>query len=52
MVEIPASLLERLKVRQTILVAGLRASELAGAPGWEELGKRLTDWLQPEDDAR
>lgn len=50
MVEIPPSLLERLKARQTILVAGLRASELAGAPSWEELGKRLVDWL--DDDAR
>jgi tetratricopeptide (TPR) repeat protein len=50
MVEIPPSLLERLKARQTILVAGVRASELAGAPGWDELGKRLVDWL--DDDTR
>ena len=50
MVEIPASLLERLKVRQTVLVAGLRCSELAGAPGWDELAKRLAGWL--EDDTR
>jgi tetratricopeptide (TPR) repeat protein len=48
MVEIPPSLLERLKVRQTVLVAGLRCSELAGAPGWEELGRRLCDCLADE----
>ncbi|HVR02196.1 MAG TPA: hypothetical protein VMT47_08695 [Polyangia bacterium] len=41
MIEIPPSLLERLKHRQTVLVAGLRCSELAGAPGWEELARRL-----------
>jgi hypothetical protein len=28
-----------------VLVAGARASELVGAPGWDELGKRLADWL-------
>jgi tetratricopeptide (TPR) repeat protein len=50
MVEIPPSLLERLKVRQTVLVAGLRCSELAGAPAWQELAKRLAGWL--DDDAR
>ena len=32
MVEIPDSLVERLKERQVILVAGLGCSELAGAP--------------------
>jgi tetratricopeptide (TPR) repeat protein len=52
MVEIPPSLLERLKVRQTVLVAGLRCSELAGAPGWAELGKRLAGWLDDEDRKR
>jgi golgin subfamily B member 1 len=50
MVEIPPSLLERLKVRQTVLVAGLRCSELAGAPGWDELARRLAGRL--DDDAR
>ena len=48
MVEIPPSLLERLKVRQTVLVVGLRTSELAGAPGWEELANRLAGWLVDE----
>src|SRR5450432_346183 len=35
MVEIPDSLVERLKARQVVLVAGLGCSELAGAPGWK-----------------
>ncbi len=50
MVEIPPSLLDRLKVRQTVLVAGLRAAELVGAPAWEELGKRLCERI--DDEAR
>ena len=37
MVEIPDSLVERLKERQVVLVAGLGCSELAGAPGWNDL---------------
>jgi tetratricopeptide (TPR) repeat protein len=52
MVEIPASLLERLMVRQAVLVAGLRCSELAGAPGWQELAKRLATWLDDEERKR
>jgi tetratricopeptide (TPR) repeat protein len=47
-VEIPASLADRLKSRQVVLVAGLRCSSLAGAPAWEELGKRLAEWLEDE----
>jgi golgin subfamily B member 1 len=46
---VPPSLLERLKHRQTVLVAGLRCSELAGAPAWEELGKRLCGWLEGDE---
>src|SRR6478609_2077765 len=41
MVEIPDSLVERLKERQVVLVAGLGCSELAGAPGWNELMEAL-----------
>src|SRR5260221_11368280 len=41
MIELPPSLHERLKHRETVLVAGLRCSELTGAPGWEELARRL-----------
>ena len=37
MVEIPDSLVERLKARQVVLVAGLGCSELAGAPGWKSV---------------
>src|SRR4051812_13752448 len=50
MIEIPAALVERLKGRQAVLVAGLGCSELAGAPGWDELALRLCDWI--EDDTR
>jgi golgin subfamily B member 1 len=50
MIEIPPALVERLKGRQTVLVAGLRCSELAGAPGWDDLGLRLSAWI--EDGAR
>ena len=45
MVEIPDSLVERLKERQVILVAGLGCSELAGAPGWNDLTEALADRL-------
>ena len=41
MVEIPDSLVERLKERQVVLIAGLGCSELAGAPGWNELTEAL-----------
>ena len=42
MVEIPDSLVERLKERQVVLVAGLGCSELAGAAGWNELTEALS----------
>jgi len=45
MVEIPDSLVERLKERQVVLVAGLGCSELAGAPGWNDLAETLTGRL-------
>ena len=45
MVEIPDSLVERLKERQVILVAGLGCSELAGAPGWNDLSEALAEKL-------
>jgi tetratricopeptide (TPR) repeat protein len=41
MVEIPDSLVERLKERQVVLIAGLGCGELAGAPGWKELTDAL-----------
>src|SRR4051812_21309227 len=45
MVEIPDSLVERLKERQVVLVAGLGCSELAGAPGWTDLTEALASRL-------
>src|SRR5262249_13959210 len=45
MVEVPDSLVERLKERQVLLVAGLGCSELAGAPGWNELTEALAGRL-------
>src|SRR6185503_17076670 len=41
MVEIPDSLVERLKERQVVLIAGLGCSELAGLAGWNELTEAL-----------
>ncbi len=43
MVEIPDSLVDRLKARQVVLVAGLGCSELAGAPGWTTFVESLAD---------
>ncbi|HEY7374044.1 MAG TPA: tetratricopeptide repeat protein [Polyangia bacterium] len=43
--EIPDSLVERLKERQVVLVAGLGCSELAGAPGWGDLAEALSSRL-------
>ncbi|HVZ74324.1 MAG TPA: tetratricopeptide repeat protein [Polyangia bacterium] len=47
-IEIPTALRDRLAARQVVLVAGLRCSELMGAPAWEALGKRLVDWIEDE----
>jgi hypothetical protein len=41
MVEIPDTLVERLKARQAVLVTGLGCSELAGAPGWKAFADSL-----------
>ncbi|HVV51043.1 MAG TPA: hypothetical protein VHO06_15350, partial [Polyangia bacterium] len=43
MVEIPDSLVERLKARQVVLVAGLGCSELAGAPSWRAFVDALAE---------
>jgi tetratricopeptide (TPR) repeat protein len=43
MVEIPDSLVESLKARQVVLVAGLGCSELAGAPRWTAFVESLAD---------
>ena len=49
---LPEGLLERLKNRQAILVAGLGCSSLAGFPGWTELGKRLGERISDEADKK
>jgi golgin subfamily B member 1 len=46
----PAALIERIKARQAVLVAGLGCSRLAGRPGWDDLAKRLVEWLEPIED--
>ncbi len=50
MTDWPTSLIERIKARQAILVAGLGCSRLVGRPGWAELGERLVDWLDDEEE--
>lgn len=45
MVQIPGVLIERLRARQAVLVAGLGPSVLAGAPSWAELLAVLADRL-------
>ncbi len=50
MVEIPDSLVERLKRRQTALVSGLGIGELAGSPGWAALVEWLASRVSNEDD--
>src|SRR5688572_16181062 len=45
MIEIPKSLIERIKTRQTVLVAGMGCCELGALPGWSTLINRLVDWL-------
>jgi tetratricopeptide (TPR) repeat protein len=48
--ELPEALIERLKNRQAILVAGLGCSELAHHPGWNSLADRLVGWLEERSD--
>src|SRR5881275_324846 len=48
MIDIPASLIERLKDRQAVLVAGLGCSRLGGLPGWDELAERMMAWMDGE----
>ena len=50
MTDWPTSLIERIKARQAILVAGLGCSRLVGRPGWAELGERLVEWLDDEEE--
>src|SRR4051794_19341902 len=41
------ALVESLRLRQVLLVAGSRCSELASLPAWDELARRLTEWVEP-----
>jgi len=50
MLEIPDSLVDRLKAREAALVAGLGSGELAGAPGWPALVAWLAARLPFPDD--
>lgn len=50
MLEIPDSLVDRLKAREAALVAGLGSGELAGAPGWPALVSWLAARLPFPDD--
>jgi tetratricopeptide (TPR) repeat protein len=46
----PTSLIERIKGRQAILVAGLGCSRLVGRAGWAQLAEQLIEWLESEDE--
>jgi len=47
---LPDALVERLRNRQAILVAGAGCSELADLPGWAALGQRFLEWVAAEED--
>jgi len=47
---LPDVLVERLRNRQVILVAGAGCSELAQLPGWAALGQSLLEWVAAEED--
>jgi lipopolysaccharide biosynthesis regulator YciM len=46
---IPGALVDRLKTRQALLVAGLGCSALAGLPGWPEILRRIAARLRGEE---
>jgi tetratricopeptide (TPR) repeat protein len=43
MANLPPALLETLRLRQAVLVAGARCGSLAGLPAWSGLGERLAE---------
>src|SRR4051794_12911022 len=49
MSDLPPSLLECLRLRQAVLVAGARCAELADLPRWQGLAERLVDWVDDTD---
>ena len=50
--QLSSALLERLKNRQAVLVAGLGCSELAVLPGWRALVSALAERVQDESEKR
>jgi tetratricopeptide (TPR) repeat protein len=46
MSKMPPGLVEALRLRQVVLVAGSRVAELAGLPAWPELSRRLVEWVE------
>jgi tetratricopeptide (TPR) repeat protein len=50
-IAIPPALLERLRTRQALLVAGLGCSALAGLPGWPEILRRIAARLRGAEGA-
>ena len=51
MVGIPSTLIERLRTRQALLVAGLGSCSLAGLPGWPETLRRMAARLEGSEAA-
>jgi len=45
---LPDVLVERLRNRQAVLVAGAGCSELAQLPGWAALGQSFLEWVEDE----
>ena len=45
---LPDVLVERLRNRQAVLVAGAGCSELAQLPGWAALGQHFLEWVEDE----
>ncbi|HVR62865.1 MAG TPA: hypothetical protein VMU50_13260, partial [Polyangia bacterium] len=51
MIEIPSALIEAVKERKAVLVAGIglgRGDRRSKPPGWEGLLGTLVDWLEDE----
>ena len=47
---LPDALVERLRNRQAVLVAGAGCSELAQLPGWAALGQCFLEWVADDAD--
>ena len=47
---LPDALVERLRNRQAVLVAGAGCSELAQLPGWAALGQCFLQWVTDDAD--